>query len=125
MEISPAVMISSPAIIARRVDFPQPDGPTSTTNSPASTSRLMPLSTSTAPKLLLTFLTLSDAMMVLLDCPLGQPADEVAAAEEVDEEGRKCADQHGSAHHVVVAHGSAVGGERNQRRGDRLLAAGA
>ena len=61
--ISPEVIVSSPAIIASSVDFPQPDGPTSTTNSPASTSRLTPFSTSTAPKLLLTFLTVSDAMI--------------------------------------------------------------
>ena len=62
--ISPAVIVSSPAIMASSVDFPQPDGPTSTTNSPASTSRLMPFSTSTAPKLLLTLLTLSDAIQL-------------------------------------------------------------
>ena len=36
---SPLVTSSSPAIMRRRVDFPQPDGPTKTTNSPWSTSR--------------------------------------------------------------------------------------
>ena len=32
------------------VDLPQPDGPTKTRNSPSSTSRSMPLMTSTVPK---------------------------------------------------------------------------
>ena len=35
MLISPEVMFSSPAIIRSKVDLPQPDGPTSTTNSPS------------------------------------------------------------------------------------------
>ena len=35
MRISPEVMFSRPAIIRSRVDLPQPDGPTSTTNSPS------------------------------------------------------------------------------------------
>src|SRR5580698_9673868 len=37
--ISPAVMGSSPAIIRNNVDFPHPEGPTNTTNSPSSISR--------------------------------------------------------------------------------------
>ena len=40
--ISPPLMSSSPAIIRSSVDFPQPDGPTKTTNSPSATSRLAP-----------------------------------------------------------------------------------
>ena len=35
MRISPAVMFSRPAIMRSKVDLPQPDGPTSTTNSPS------------------------------------------------------------------------------------------
>ena len=49
IQISPAVIFSSPAIIARSVDLPQPDGPTSATNSPSRASMVMPFSTSTAP----------------------------------------------------------------------------
>jgi hypothetical protein len=49
MAISPPVMGSSPAIIRRSVDLPQPEGPTKTQNSPCSTCRSMPLMTSTAP----------------------------------------------------------------------------
>ena len=35
IRISPAVIFSSPAIMRSSVDLPQPDGPTSTTNSPS------------------------------------------------------------------------------------------
>ena len=38
--ISPAVMASRPASMRNSVDLPQPDGPTSTTNSPSPMSRL-------------------------------------------------------------------------------------
>jgi hypothetical protein len=44
-----AEMGSSPAIMRRSVDLPQPEGPTKTQNSPCSTCRSMPLMTSTAP----------------------------------------------------------------------------
>ncbi len=47
---SPLVTFSSPAMIRSSVDFPQPEGPTNTTNSPSFTSRSMPCSTSTVPK---------------------------------------------------------------------------
>ena len=40
--ISPAVDVSSPAIMRSVVDLPQPDGPTRTTNSPSAMSRSMP-----------------------------------------------------------------------------------
>src|SRR5690606_16082309 len=43
ISISPAETSSSPAIMRNRVDLPQPDGPTKTTNSPSATSRSMPL----------------------------------------------------------------------------------
>ncbi len=41
MLIEPAVTSSSPAIMRNSVDFPHPDGPTSTMNSPSRTARLM------------------------------------------------------------------------------------
>ena len=50
IEISPAVMSSRPAIIRSRVDLPQPDGPTRTTNSLSAISTSMPWITSTGPK---------------------------------------------------------------------------
>ena len=57
--ISPSVIDSRPAIMRSRVDLPQPDGPTSTTNSPSRTSRSIPWITGTLPK---TFCTLRIAM---------------------------------------------------------------
>src|SRR6187399_2227938 len=61
MAMLPALTFSSPAMMRSRVDFPQPDGPTNTTNSPSATFRstswitvidpndfLMPLSVSSA-----------------------------------------------------------------------------
>ena len=52
MRMSPEVVSSRPAIIRSSVDFPQPEGPTKTTNSPSSTSSETLLTTSMAPKLL-------------------------------------------------------------------------
>ncbi len=45
----PSETSSSPAIILSVVDLPQPEGPTSTTNSPSAMSRSMPCSTSVLP----------------------------------------------------------------------------
>jgi hypothetical protein len=50
MRISPAEMVSSPAIMRSSVDFPQPDGPTRMTNSPSAMSMLTPRITSADPK---------------------------------------------------------------------------
>ena len=53
--ISPALASSSPAMMRNSVDFPQPEGPTKITNSPSSTDRSMPCSTSVEPKVFLIF----------------------------------------------------------------------
>ncbi len=45
----PAVISSSPATMRRSVDFPQPDGPTMTRNSPSATSIETPWMTSVPP----------------------------------------------------------------------------
>jgi hypothetical protein len=45
----PPVIFSSPAIIRRSVDLPQPEGPTKTISSPSSMSRSMSRSTVTVP----------------------------------------------------------------------------
>ena len=49
IEIVPEVMFSSPASIRSKVDLPQPDGPTSTTNAPSSIGTLTPCRTSKPP----------------------------------------------------------------------------
>ena len=48
--ISPPEISSSPASMRSSVLLPQPDGPTSTTNSPSWMSKLMPWMTLTLPK---------------------------------------------------------------------------
>src|SRR5919107_2271299 len=51
----PPVMSSRPAIIRRAVDFPQPEGPTKTTNSPSGISRfILSTATTSSPKTLVT-----------------------------------------------------------------------
>src|SRR5476649_1597715 len=49
IEIVPEVMFSSPASIRSRVDLPQPDGPTRTTNAPSSIGIDTPCRTSKPP----------------------------------------------------------------------------
>src|SRR5277367_6846709 len=49
IEIVPEVMFSSPASMRSNVDLPQPDGPTSTTNSPSSIGIDTPCRTSKLP----------------------------------------------------------------------------
>src|SRR6185503_17432257 len=92
---------SRPAITFSRVDLPQPDGPSSTANSPFSTVRSIPLRTSTGPNRLCTPRTLSAAIdppsCPLLYCAGGQAAQEISSAEEVDQQGRQCREQHGGA----------------------------
>lgn len=50
MESVPEVISSSPAMRRRSVDFPQPEGPTKTMNSPGRISISTPLMTSKLPK---------------------------------------------------------------------------
>src|ERR1700751_2005818 len=49
IEIVPEVMFSRPASMRSRVDLPQPEGPTSTTNSPSSIGIVTPCRTSKFP----------------------------------------------------------------------------
>ena len=49
ISIMPSLGLSRPAMMLSSVDFPQPDGPSRTVNSPLSIVRSMPLSTLTAP----------------------------------------------------------------------------
>ncbi len=55
IRMRPPDVSSSPAISRSRVDLPQPDGPTKTTNSPSLMSRSSGGMTSTSPKRLVTF----------------------------------------------------------------------
>ena len=63
--IVPPVISSSPASIRSSVDLPQPDGPTSTTNSPSLMSKLTPCSTLVVPKVFSMFWNETVAMCSL------------------------------------------------------------
>src|SRR6202162_4082996 len=51
IRISPEVGVSRPAIIRRRVVFPEPEGPRKTRNSPSSVTRLTSLTAPSSPSL--------------------------------------------------------------------------
>src|ERR1700744_5673788 len=69
IEIVPEVMFSRPASMRSRVDLPQPDGPTSTTNSPSSIGTVTPCRTSKAPNDLRTSRILTDDIRYPLPFP--------------------------------------------------------
>src|SRR3954468_14784582 len=90
IEMLPAVISSSPAIIRRSVVLPQPDGPTSTMNSPSAIVRLTSSTARTPPANSLTMCSSSIWAMarnILPDsalcnrCHIGHPAITVAAME--------------------------------------------
>src|SRR5581483_8638670 len=88
IRIEPPVAVSRPAISRRRVDFPQPDGPTSTMNSPSSMVRSMPWRTFTVPKDLRTPDISIEAMRFsTLDRAGGQALHEVLLDEDEEQEG--------------------------------------
>src|SRR5215208_697575 len=56
-------MSSRPAIIRRAVDFPQPEGPTKTTNSPSGISKfILSTATTSSPKTLVTSSSVTSAI---------------------------------------------------------------
>src|SRR5512133_2800837 len=66
ISIFPALASSSPAMMRSVVDFPQPDGPSSAANDPASTLKLMSCRMCVSPHVLLRPLTLTAFKTVLL-----------------------------------------------------------
>ncbi len=122
--ISPELTLSRPAIMASKVDFPQPEGPTSTTNSPVLTSRSMPLQYGRRAEGFVEVTNRQGSHVYLLfDGPLRQPAQKIPAAKKIDQERRQSGNQHGSAFDIVLVHRRSPGAERDQRRGDRLVGA--
>src|SRR5258708_31664779 len=122
MRISPSLAVSSTAMMARSVDLPQPDGPTSAMNSPVRASRSIPLRTSTEPKRLVSRETVSVAIVAQsFDGALRKPTNEILAAEQIDQDRRKCAADHRRARDIIGVRTLLTRRERNQRGGDRLL----
>ena len=73
MAMLPPVMSSSPASMRSSVDLPQPEGPTSTMNSPSAMSSEMPCRTLVLPKSFLISLKATEATYALT-APLVSPA---------------------------------------------------
>src|ERR1700710_1218464 len=85
----PEVVPSNPAINRSKVDLPQPEGPTKTTNSPLLISRSMPLIVRTGPNSLTMFLSSRNAISCsLFHCAEGQALDELLLAEPAENDDR-------------------------------------
>src|SRR5690606_24875877 len=90
MRIFPSVTSSSPAISRSSVDFPQPDGPTKTTNWPSSISSEISGMTVTPPKLFLTCSSVIEPIIVpLLNSAKGQASDQLLLAEPAHDQDRR------------------------------------
>src|SRR6476660_8434952 len=98
----PPLGSSSPAMMFISVLLPQPEGPTSTRNSPSCMPIEMSCRILTGPKLFWTFERFRDAMrnapwnlrgLSALDGPGHQAAHEVLAGNEVDDECRQRGDE--------------------------------
>src|SRR5215217_1466649 len=91
MRSSPSVMSSSPAIMFKHVDLPEPEGPTRMTNSPSAMSRLTS-STAMVPsvKSLVTWSKTMPAMCLLLTLYRagGEPRDDPTLKEENEDDDR-------------------------------------
>src|ERR1700739_2679533 len=126
--MSPPVTSSRPAIMRSVVDLPQPDGPTSTTNSLSGISRQMLRTTSTSSNRLI---TLRNATSAICAMPLssafggagGQACDVVVHEESVDHERRRCGDQGAGHQHAPFVD---VGADEARHRadGENLLVRG-
>src|SRR5262249_40126606 len=97
-------MVSSPAIDLSRVDLPQPEGPTSTTNSPSPMSRSIDSSTVTGPNFLWTLRKETEAMRSTLDGAGGKTGHQIALQEE-EEQADRDEGQYGSGHHLPPVDG--------------------
>src|SRR5882757_10262940 len=98
--MSPPVMSSSPAIIRSVVDLPQPDGPTSTTNSWSAMSRSMPRTASTSSYILTTLRNVTSAMSSTLCRAGGQAGNVIVHQEGVDDQ-RRCGAEQGAGHDLT------------------------
>src|SRR4030095_6970264 len=76
IEMWPSVCVSSPAMMRSSVDLPQPDGPSSTMNSPSAIVQSTLWITATSPKVFLipSILTSAIASLLRVDQALDEPA---------------------------------------------------
>src|SRR5882672_98579 len=92
IRISPSVMSSRPAIMRSVVVLPQPEGPTSTTNSLSAMSRSMPRTAGVSSYFFSSLRRVTWAISSLGGAG-GQAGDVVVHEEGVDDERRRCAEQ--------------------------------
>src|SRR5262245_25148269 len=93
IRISPSLMSSSPAIMRSVVVFPQPEGPTRTTNSLSGTSRSMPRTAATPSKSFTNARKVTRAIALPLRRTGGEAGDVIVHEEGVDDERRCRAEQ--------------------------------
>src|SRR5450631_1608008 len=118
----PALGRSSPATMLSSVDLPQPDGPTSTVNSPLSMSRLIPFNTSRLAYRFDRPRMLNAAMMPpSFQGPCGEASQEISSAKQIHQQRRQRGDQHRRALLAIHRLAGDRRAQRDQRGGDRLL----
>src|SRR5271169_1041854 len=104
--MSPEVTSSRPAIMRSVVDLPQPDGPTSTTNSLSGISRLMPRTTSTLSKRLTTLRNATSAIRKILPSTLGgargEAGDVIVHQERINHERRRGGNERSGHQHAPL-----------------------
>src|ERR1700719_310248 len=113
MTMSPALVSSSPAIMRKVVLLPQPEGPTSTTNSWSAMSRSMPCTTSRSANRFTTLLSVTCAMALSLRRAGGEAGDVVVHEEGVDHQRRRGGEQRcGHDHAPLIDVGLYQAGDR-------------
>src|SRR5947208_226426 len=121
----PALGRSSPATMLSSVDLPQPDGPTSTVNSPLSMSRSISFNTSRLAYRFDRARMLNAAMTTpSFHGPRSEASQEIPSAEQIHQQRRQRRDQN---RRTLVAEHRLRGDrsrKRDQRRRYRLLIAG-
>src|SRR6478735_2350131 len=116
--IVPAVISSNPASIRSSVDLPQPDGPTSTMNSPSWMSNEMPWMTFVLPKAFSMFWNDTEAIFTSrLHRACGQARLHVPLEHVVDRRRRQRVDQSGR--HQELPGRVVSGEELPERNGER------
>src|SRR5271154_3441579 len=125
--MSPAVTSSRPAIMRNVVLLPQPEGPTSTTNSLSGMSRLMLRTASTSSKRLTTLRNATSAIsqtrLSAFGGARGQARDVIVHQERVDHQRRRGGDQRAGHQHAPLVD-VAANEARHRADGENLLIGG-
>src|SRR5258708_2398565 len=116
---SPAEGSSRPAMMFISVLLPQPDGPTSTRNSPSAILMEMLWRILVGPKLFCTLIRSSVAMNSPFDRTRHQAADEIFAGDQVDDQRRNRRDERAGEMNVVFLDPGGAVDQIVQRDGNR------